>query len=169
MPKPKLKPSARIRRARPMKSEAERTGNLARSIGVPGAQIPNLAMAKIVDLSAELGEKMKVVNVLVNRGGTAVEQWFGRDPAGLFDEPQQRAIRHTQALWSRADCQLRAVDHSRDVVDNQVEGMSQQEALDELKWLKDRMPRPYWDVFESVCRFDEEAGVAGSRLASNSR
>ncbi|MGR6328946.1 hypothetical protein ACU5AX_07770 [Sphingomonas sp. XXL09] len=112
---------------------------------------------------------MKVVNVLLNRGGTAVEQWFGRDPAGLFDEPQQRAIRHTQALWSRADCQLRAVDHSRDVVDNQVEGMSQQEALDELKWLKDRMPRPYWDVFESVCRFDEEAGVAGSRLASNSR
>lgn len=47
--------------------------------------------------------------------------------------------------------------------------MSQQEALDELCRLKQRTPRPYWDVYENVCRFEEEAGVAGSRIAINSR
>jgi hypothetical protein len=170
MPKAATKHSTKIKRAsRPIKTEAQKVADLARSIGVPEAQIPNLKMAKIVDLSGELGERMKVVNVLVNRGGTAVERWIARDTAGIFEEPQQRAIRYTQALWARADCQLRAIDHTRDIVDNQVEGMSQQEALDELKWLKDRTPRPYWDVYENVCRFDEEAGIAGSRLASNSR
>lgn len=152
-----------------MKTEAQKVAELARSVGVPEAQIPNLTMGKVVDLAGELGKKMSVVNVLVNRGGTAVERWIAKDRAGLFDEPQQRAIRYTQSLWARAENQLRAVDHTRDVVDQQVEGMSQQEALDELCRLKERTPRPYWDVYENVCRFDEEAGVAGSRIASNSR
>lgn len=166
----KGKQSTRIRRpARPMKTEAEKVADLARSVGVPEAQIPNLAMGKIVDLSGELGKRMTTYDVLVNRGGTAVERWFANDRAGLFEEPQQRAIRYTQSLWLRAESQLRAVDHTRDVVDQQVEGMSQQEALDELQRLKDRTPRRYWDVYENVCRFDEEAGTAGSKLASNSR
>ena len=152
-----------------MKTEAERVAEMARTIGVPEAQIPNLGLAKVVDLSGELGKKNSIVNVLINRGGTAVERWIANDRAGLFEEPQQRAIRYTQNLWMRADNQLRAVDHTRDVVDEQVEGMSQQEALDELGKLKARTPRVYWEVYENVCRFDEEAGTAGSRLASNSR
>ncbi|WP_267395552.1 MULTISPECIES: hypothetical protein [unclassified Sphingomonas] len=152
-----------------MKTDAQKAAELARAIGVPEAQIPNMSIGKVVDLSGELGEKMKTYDVLINRGGTAVERWFANDRAGLFEEPQQRAIRYTQSLWIRAASQLRAVDHTRDVVDEQVEGMSQQEALDELQRLKDRTPRPYWDVYENVCRFDEEAGTAGSRLASNSR
>jgi len=154
---------------RPMKTDQQRAQELGRSIGVPEAQIGSLALGKIVDLSGELGERMKTYDVLVNRGGTAIERWIGRDPAGLFGEPQQRAIRYTQKLWARADNQLRATDHARDVVDGMVEGMSQQEALDELQRLKDRTPRLYWDVYENVCRFDEEAGRAGSRLATNSR
>jgi hypothetical protein len=152
-----------------MKTDAQKAQELGRTIGVPEQQIPNLGLGKIVDLSGELGARMKTYDVLVNRGGTAVERWLARDPAGLFGEPQQRAIRYTQKLWARADNQLRAVDHTRDVVDNMVEGMSQHEALDELQKLKGRLPRPYWDVYENVCRFDEEAGVAGSRLATNSR
>jgi hypothetical protein len=154
---------------RPMKSETERVAEMARAVGVPEAQIPRLGMGKVVDLSGELGKKNSIINVLVNRGGTAVERWIANDRAGLFEESQQRAIRYTQNLWARADNQLRAIDHSRDVVDEQVEGMSQQEALDELARLKGRTPRPYWDVYENVCRFDEEAGTAGSRLATNSR
>ncbi len=165
----KAKQSTKIKRMRPIKTDAQKIADLARSVGVPEAQIPHLGMHKIVDLSGELGQKMKTYNVLVNRGGTAVDRWFANDRAGLFEEPQQRAIRYTQSLWLRAESRLRAVDLTRDVVDQQVEGMSQQEALDELQRLKNRTPRPYWDVYENVCRFDEEAGLAGSRIASNSR
>jgi hypothetical protein len=160
---------ARRKAARPMKSEAEIVAETARKVGVPEAQIPNLRMTKIVDLSGELGKKNSIVSVLVNRGGTAVERWITNDKAGLFGEPQQRAIRYTQGLWVRAEGHLRATDHARDVVDQQIEGMSQQEALDELQRFKAQVPRPYWDCYENVCRFDEEAGTAGSKIASNSR
>lgn len=153
-----------------MKTEEQMVQDLAQSIGVPERQWAGLGMGKVVDLSGELGGKrMSIVNVLVNRGGTAVERWIANDKAGLFEEGEQRAIRYTQGLWLRADGQLKAVDTTRDVVDDYIDGMSQQEALDELGKLKGRVPRPYWDCYERVCRFDEEAGTAGSRLASNSR
>jgi len=167
MARAKTKKTTRIRR--PLPTERDKVATLARDIGVPEAQISHLAIGKVVDLVGELGEKGKILTVLINRGGTAVDRWIANDKRGMFEEGQQRAIRYTQSLWIRADGNLRAVDCARDVVDNQVEGMSQQEALDELQWLKGRTPRPYWDVYENVCRFDEEAGIAGSRIASNSR
>ncbi|MBO9624155.1 MAG: hypothetical protein J7500_15715 [Sphingomonas sp.] len=153
-----------------MKTEGERIVELAQAIGIPERQWSKLGLGKVVDLSGELGGgRNSIVNVLINRGGTAVERWMANDKTGLFEEGQQRAIRYTQGLWIRAEGKLRAVDPTRDVVDEMVDGMSQQEALDELQRLKSRVPNPYWDVYENVCRFDEEAGVAGSRLASNSR
>lgn len=172
MAKTKRKPQATKVKRQPKTAtqlERERVTALAGQAGVPAQQVANLGVGTIVDLMGELGEKMKTYDVLINRGGTAVERWMTNDKAGLFDEPQQRAIRYTQKLWVRAVGNLRAIDPSRDVVDQMVEGMSQQEALDELAKLKDRVPRPYWDVYENVCRFDEEAGTAGSRLASNTR
>lgn len=158
----------RTKAPKPLKTEAERVMELAEAIGVPERQRASLGMGKVVDLSGELGGKrMSIVNVLVNRGGTAVERWMTN--GGIFGESQQRAIRYTQGLWVRAEGRLRAVDPTRDIVDEMVDGLSQQEALDELSRLKGRVPNPYWDVYENVCRFDEEAGVAGSRLATNSR
>ncbi|MFV0922750.1 hypothetical protein ACR720_04585 [Sphingomonas parapaucimobilis] len=159
--------STKVRRA--VRTERDQVADLAKACGVPDAQVGNLGLAKIVDLSGELGERQKTYTVLVNRGGTAIDRWINGDKAGLFGEPQQLAIRHTQRLWVRADGHLRALDPARDVVDEHVDGMSQQEALDELQRYKDRMPRPYWDVYENVCRFDEEAGVAGARIATNAR
>ena len=156
--------------ARPMKTEADRIAELAEACGVPIEQRAGLTMGKVVDLNGELGGKRNgIATVLINRGGTAVERWVANDRLDMFGEGQQRAIRYTQSLWARADGTLRAVDHSRDVIDCMTEGMSQQEALDELGKLKDRVPRRFWEVYENVCRFDEEAGVAGSRLATNSR
>lgn len=162
--------SSRRARSRPVKSEQQRVAELAVVVGIPERQWAGLGIGKVVDLSGELGGKrMSIVNVLVNRGGTAVERWIANDKTGLFEEGQQRAIRYTQGLWLRADGQLRAVDTTREAVDDQIDGMSQQEALDELGRLKSRVPRPFWECYENVCRFDEEAGTAGSRLASNSR
>jgi len=123
----------------------------------------------VVDLSGELGGKrMSMSRVMLNRGGTAVDRWIANDKNELFGESEQRAIRYTQNLWVRAEGNLKAIDHSADVVDAPL-GWSQQEALVELGKLTERIPRPYWECFENVCRFDQEAGVAGSRIASNSR
>jgi len=123
----------------------------------------------VVDLDGSIGGKrMTMVKVMLNRGGTAVDRWIAGDRAGLFQEPQQQAIRYCRNLWHRADGGLSAVDLTADRVDAPL-GWSQHEALVELSRLKERVPRPYWDVYENVCRFDEEAGVAGSKLASNSR
>lgn len=167
MGRAKAKRAPKIRRQ--PRTEREQVEDLARSIGVPEAQIPSLGMGKVVDLIGELGEKNRIIPVLVNRGGTAVERWIANDKRDMFGESQQRAIRYSQALWARVDGNLRAIDYTREVVDEQVEGLSQQQALNELNLFKERIPRPYWEVYENVCRFDEEAGKAGSRLASNSR
>lgn len=157
-------------RSRPMKTEQQQVDELADAIGIPPEQRAGLVRGKVVDLSGELGGKsMSIASVLINRGGTAVERWIANDKNGMFEEGQQRAIRYTQSLWARADGQLRAVDLTRDIVDEHIDGMSQHEALNELTLLKGQVPRPYWDCYERVCRFDEEAGVAGSRLANNSR
>ena len=123
----------------------------------------------VVDLDGALGGKrMSIVKVLLNRGGTAVDRWIANDTRDMFAESEQRAIRYTQNLWVRVEGGLRAVDPSADIVDAPL-GWSQQEALVELKRLEARVPRAYWDVYENVCRWDEEAGVAGSKLASNNR
>lgn len=37
-----------------MKTDAQKVADSARSVGVPEAQIPNLGMGKIVDMSGEL-------------------------------------------------------------------------------------------------------------------
>ena len=37
---------------------------------------------------------------------------------------------------------------------------------DEIKRISGSFPGHYWDVFQNVCRFDEPAGVAGSKLQS---
>ena len=134
------------------------------------AQHGSYEEGKVVDLTGELGgRRMSIVKVMMNRGGTAVDRWIANDKAGLFEEPQRRAIRYTQNLWERAqEGGVRAVDTTADVVDG-IDGWSQQEAIVELKKLQARVPRQYWDVYENVCRWDEEAGVAGSRLASNGR
>jgi len=46
----------------------------------------------------------------------------------------------------------------------QGNGWAEQEALDDLKRIKGYVPAKWWNVFESVCRFDETAGFAGSAL-----
>lgn len=123
----------------------------------------------VVDLDGALGGKrMSIVRVMLNRGGTAVERWIANDRNQLFGEGEQRAIRYCQNLWTRSEGNLAAIDPTADRVDAPL-GWAQQEAIVELKRLAERVPTPYWRCYENVCRFDEEAGAAGSRLANNSR
>lgn len=151
--------------------DRRKLASIAANIGVPEAQVArgHHELGTIVDLDGSIGGKrMSMVKVLINRGGTAIDRWIAHDKAGLFGEPQQNAIRYCQNLWVRAAGQIAAIDPGADRIDAPL-GWSQQEAFAELAWLERRMPSVYWSVFENVCRWDEEAGVAGSRLASNSR
>ncbi|GAA0675416.1 hypothetical protein FHT00_003072 [Sphingomonas insulae] len=81
-----------------MKTDAQKVADSARSVGVPEAQIPNLGMGKIVDMSGELGQNESGRRPRKSPGGTAVERRFTNDRAGLFDEPQQCAVRYPQLL-----------------------------------------------------------------------
>lgn len=128
-------------------------------------------VSTVVDLDGSLGGKRNsMVEVMLNRGGTAVERWMANDGAELFGESERRAIRYVQALWVRAEGQLRAVDYAAVAVSgDETDGMSQHAALNDLSESKEKVPARYWTVFENVCRFDEPAGTAGSRLATNSR
>jgi hypothetical protein len=130
--------------------------------------------ATVVDLSGDLGgRRMSMIPVLLNRGGCALDRWFAYDdrrPTAkrLFGENERRAIRYCQNLWTRSEGNLAAIDPSLDRVDEPL-GWAQQEAIVELKRIAERVPFPFWQCFENVVRFDEEAGAAGSRLANNSR
>lgn len=164
------------RARRPMKSAEQEATELATAVGIPARQIERggLIRTTVVDLDGSLGgRRMSMVPVLLNRGGTAVERWLAYDerrPTSqrLFGEHERRAIQYTQNLWTRADGGLSAVDLSADRVDQPL-GWAQQEAIVELKRIAERVPRPFWQCYENVVRWDEEAGAAGSRLANNSR
>jgi len=103
----------------------------------------------------------------INRGGTPVARWRS---AGLLSETQIAAIELCWKLWERAGKQNGLVmDLNRIVGQQPSSGWAQQDALDRLAKMKGYVPDKYFDVFENVCRFDEPAGVAGSRLSTNTR
>ena len=104
---------------------------------------------------------------LLNRGGTAVDRWH-RD--GQLTDLQVKAIEHVQGVWERAATVGGLVfDPLKIPGSSGGDGLAQQEALDDLARYRRDVPGRYWDVFEAVCRWDEPAGTAGSRLATNSR
>lgn len=105
---------------------------------------------------------------LLNRGGTAIDRWQ-RD--GLLSDTQLVAIAHCRRLWRFIDCGPRLVANlDRTVFGCPGNGNPREiEARDDLHRMKNGFPLAYWDVFENVCRHDEPAGTAGSRLAGDNR
>ena len=103
----------------------------------------------------------------INRGGTPVARWRA---AHLLSETQIAAIEYCWKLWDRAGRQNGLVmDLLRVVGQQPSSGWAQQDALDQLARMKGYVPEPYFDIFENVCRFDEPAGVAGSKISTNTR
>ncbi len=103
---------------------------------------------------------------VTNRGATTVDRLAS---TGALSESQQAAIRHCQRLWAKLGSQSLVADFDKVVGQVHGDGYSQHEALAELHRISKGFPSEYWLVFEAVCRFDEPAGVAGSRLANNKR
>lgn len=115
--------------------------------------------------AAATGEMRKAMR---NRGGTTLDRWQAN---GLISDSQLAAILHVQRLWRLVESGPRLVANlDRTIFGCPGEGhLAEIEARDALDRIRRGFPYPYWDVFERVCRWDEPAGTAGSRLANVSR
>lgn len=125
------------------------------------------AQAPVVnDFAAKHGDYETNLRFIVNRGGTPIARW---KKANLLSEHQEAAILHCIRLWELTSSSGRLVANlDRTVFGSAGNGHSAEiEARDDLHRIKSGFPAAYWDVFENVCRFDEPAGVAGSRLAED--
>jgi hypothetical protein len=115
--------------------------------------------------AADTGEMRKAMR---NNGGSALSRWI---KAGLLSEHQQAAIMHCLRLWRLAGTEPRVTANlDRTVFGSPGDGNPDEiQARDDIFRISRDFPGPYWNIFENVCRFDEPAGTAGSRLASISR
>lgn len=109
---------------------------------------------------AETGVARKA---MVNRGGTPLARWI---KARLISESQQAAILHCLRLWREAGISQRTTANlDRTVFGSPGDGHPREiEARIDLHRIRDYFHPTHWDVFENCMRFDEPAGVAGSRL-----
>lgn len=114
--------------------------------------------------AAQHGDYERLGVMMVNRGGTPVARWKA---ASLLSESQLAAIAHCERLWGMLNGKALVMDLMRIPGQPSGNGWAEQEALDDLARMKGYIPAKYWSVFESVCRFDEPAGYAGSRIATH--
>jgi hypothetical protein len=152
---------AQIRRKRIQQERAQKGKKPQEPANDPGVN----------EFAAKHGDYERNLRHVVNAGGTPVARW---KKAGLLSDTQQAAILHMIRLWELTDASPRLVAN----LDRTVFGcpgngnMAEIEARDDLKRITGYFPMPldkYFQIFENVCRFDEPAGVAGSRLANNKR
>lgn len=103
-----------------------------------------------------------------NNGSTTVKRW---ETANLMTAGQLAAVAHCIRLWEAAETTRGMVVDLERVRGGESfgDGLKQQEALDDLERIKGYIPRPYYETFENVVRFDEPGGYVGSRMAEQSR
>lgn len=108
--------------------------------------------------------------VYINRGGTPIARWALE---GRLTDNQQRAISHCLYLWRLAGTEKRVTANYGERIpgsgDSEHRAVNEIEARDDLHRIMDYIPAPYWNVWENVVRWDEPAGVAGSKLGFGGR
>lgn len=113
----------------------------------------------------------RVAQLHINRGGTPVARWIA---TGKLSDTQSLAIQLCYRLWALVGCN----QHTTAAYGERVAGLSHHderravneiEARDDLRRIQGYIPPPFWQCFENVCRFDEPAGSAGSKLGWGSR
>lgn len=125
----------------------------------------------IVDLNGELGGKRQsMVKVVRNIAVTTVDRWLALGGPG-FAEPQRRAIDHVRSLWAITGSGPRITARYDGIGIPSTSGGGEREnylsALHALQRYEKEFPHYVWEAFELVVRFDQPAGVAGSRMAAN--
>lgn len=99
----------------------------------------------------------------INRGGTALERWR---TAKLLSDTQVSAIIYCQKMWAKLGSPSRGqvADYLRLPRGADDPGTEALDASYRLAQIAEPFPHVFWAVFENVCRFDEPAGLIGSRL-----
>lgn len=113
----------------------------------------------------------RVAPTYINRGGTPVMRWTN---AGKLSDTQAIAIALCHRLWAISGLSPRTTASYGErmpasVSFNEARAATEIEARTGLYRIMDYVPFAYWQVFENVCRFDEPAGIAGSKLGFGSR
>lgn len=108
----------------------------------------------------------------VNRGGTPVMRWLA---SGKLSETQGIAIQTCYRLWDIVGIkQAVTASYGQRIIGTGSEehrAAMWLDARDDLARIEGYFDglKSYWGVFENVCRFDEPAGVSGSRLGFGNR
>ena len=123
------------------------------------------------EFAAQHGDYERNMTIVVNRGGTAIDRWKRES---LLSDTQQAAILHMRRLWALAWSEARVVANLDRTVfgcpgDGDIRSIQAREDIKRIEGEFRGEARTYFDIFENVCRHDEPAGVAGSRLANDSR
>jgi hypothetical protein len=144
------------------KSAAQIIADKAAEIGVPANQVAHGGLVLVDVPKLDKGARVTTTKTLINNGGTPVARWKA---ARLLSASQVAAIDHCEQLWSQLNGKSLVAKYDATIPGGGTgNGWAEQEALDALKRIKDYFPVKWWSIFESVCRFDEPAGFAGSRL-----
>ena len=108
---------------------------------------------------------------IVNIGQSPVLRWHS---IGRISETQLLAIQICYRLWDMVGLkQATTASYGERIpgndVDDTYKALTVIEAKEDLERIENYVPLAYWSVFENVCRFDEPAGIAGSRLGFGDR
>jgi hypothetical protein len=137
------------------------------------AQHGDYRPAIVVDLTGELsGKRQSMVRLLVNRSVSTVDKWLFDGGPG-FEAPEAAAIAHVRRLWKVVGSGSRLTgryDPSaliRSTGSRVADQEAYRSALLTLGAYQEQFPARIWEAFENVVRWDEPAGVAGSRMANH--
>ena len=118
-------------------------------------------------IHADLGQR---VTAYVNRGGTPLARWIAE---GKLSDNQQTAIAHCLYLWRMAGIDQRVTANYGERIpgsgSNEHRAANEIEARHDLHRIQGYIPAKYFDCYQNVIRFDEPAGVAGSKLGFTGR
>ena len=131
------------------------------------AQHGDYRSAVVVDLAGELGGKRQgMVRVLLNRGVSTVDKWLFEGGPG-FESAEASAIAHVRRLWKIVGHGPRVTANYTGAGGGQGDEEGYRAALMTLGEYAKHFPARVWDACETVVRWDEPAGVVGSRMASH--
>ena len=119
-------------------------------------------------IHADLGQR---VTAYVNRGGTPLARWLAEPPS--LSPNQAAAIQHCLYLWRMAGTEKRVTANYGERIpgsgSSEIKAANEIEARQDLHRIQGYVPAKYWSCFENVIRWDEPAGVAGSKLGFTGR
>lgn len=135
--------------------------------GPTEAQIANGNFERTDFIHADTAQR---VTAFVNRGGTPYARWKAEE---RLTDNQRVAIDHVIRLWALAGTERRITANYGERISGsgnaEHRAISEIEAREDLHRIQDYIPSKYWHCFENVIRWDEPAGIAGSKLGFGGR